>query len=53
MPIIREINDKQFPYPSIDELRESQRQGSTGKGLPENDNGPLNSGQGMGVDIQE
>lgn len=53
MPQIKEILDTQYPYPSIDELRESQRQGSTGKGLPENDHGPLNSGQGMGVDIQE
>lgn len=39
--------------PYIEELRASQKRGSEGKGLPENETGKLNEVQGHEVDIKE
>jgi len=53
MPEITTIHDKNSEMlPHVDKLRESQKQGGQGRGLPENDHGPLNSIQGHGVEIK-
>lgn len=53
MPEIKTIHDKNSEMlPHVDKLMESAKQGSTGKGLPENDYGPLNSCQGHQVEIK-
>ena len=42
-----------MPYPSIEEMRASQKRGNEGRGLPENSVDKLNECQGHDVDIQE
>lgn len=53
MPQIKEIKDNSMPYPSVAEMRESQRKGGEGRGLPENSTDQLNEAQGHDVEITE
>lgn len=48
-----EGGDGDHPYPSVAEMRASQRRGSEGCGLPENETGMLNEYQGHNVKIEE
>lgn len=56
-PKNRDVHDEEprpsDRLPSIEQLRESQRQGGSPRGLPENQTGKLNSVQGHEVDISE
>ncbi len=53
MPEIKTIHDKDSDMlPSVTEMRASQKQGSTGDGLPENCTGKLNETIGMQVEIK-
>lgn len=45
--------DGGHPYPSVEEMRASQRKGSEGPGLPENSTGKLNEYQNHPVQIEE
>lgn len=45
--------EKPFPYPSIEEMRASQKTGAEGRGLPENCVDELNEAQGHNVKIEK
>ena len=45
--------EKSMPYPSVEEMRASQKRGAEGRGLPENSVDKLNECQGHDVDIKE
>jgi hypothetical protein len=53
MPKITEIRDKASEVPTVAEMRDSQKTGSEGNGLPENSTGKLNECQGHQADIRE
>jgi len=53
MPEITTIHDKNSEMlPHVDKLRQSQKQGGEGRGLPENETGKLNEAQGHQVEIK-
>lgn len=49
----KQLTDGQHPYPSVAEMRDSQRVGSEGCGLPENCVDALNEAQGHNVSITD
>lgn len=52
--VFRELKDESSAsVPTVAAMRESQRQGNEGRGLPENSVDKLNECQGHDVDIQE
>jgi hypothetical protein len=54
MPDIKEVRDRASDaVPSVKEMRDSQKAGGEGAGLPENKTGRLNECQGHEADIRE
>lgn len=49
---VRVIEDNQHPYPSVAEMRASQKRGGEDRGLDENKTGPLNQAHGHDVEIK-
>jgi hypothetical protein len=54
MAEIKEVNDKSSEsVPTLKQMRESQKAGGEGTGLPENSTGKLNECQGHEADVKE